>query len=389
MKKQQFLDNEGLNVLVNEIVEATIQSLSISAGTNNGTIKLTIDGTVHDNISVKGLGSAAYVSKDTFAASSPTFTQAATLSNIISGESFTIMLGKIAKSMADFITHKADAITHLTAAERTNWNDANSKKHTHSNKAVIDTLTQAMIEKLNSVASGAEVNVQADWSATDITSDAYIKNKPTALPASDVSSWAKSAKKPSYAWNEITDKPSSFTPITHTHTKSQITDFPSGIKNPNALTLSLNGTSQGGYDGSAAKTINVTAASIGAAATSHGTHVTYSSTPPKIAGNAAVGTASTVSRSDHVHPKQTICDTILENITITAASFSASLVATYSNSSILDTQVPDVFFAKDSIAVASKAGITVETAAGQLKLTAKKAPTADLVIETLFLRNTI
>ena len=56
---------------------------------------------------------------------------------------------------------------------------------------------------------------------------------------------------------------------THTHTKSQITDFPSSLKNPNSLTISLNGTSQGAYDGSAAKSINVTPASIGAAASSH------------------------------------------------------------------------------------------------------------------------
>ena len=35
--------------------------------------------------------------------------------------------------------------------------------------------------KLDSVATGAEVNVQADWEVTDNTSDAYIKNKPTIL----------------------------------------------------------------------------------------------------------------------------------------------------------------------------------------------------------------
>lgn len=35
--------------------------------------------------------------------------------------------------------------------------------------------------KLSSIAEGAEVNVQADWNATDTTSDAYIKNKP-AIP---------------------------------------------------------------------------------------------------------------------------------------------------------------------------------------------------------------
>ena len=51
--------------------------------------------------------------------------------------------------------------------------------------------------------------------------------------------------------------------------KPTIPTVPSAIKNPNALTISLNGTSQGAYDGSAAKAINVTAASVGAAAASH------------------------------------------------------------------------------------------------------------------------
>lgn len=55
----------------------------------------------------------------------------------------------------------------------------------------------------------------------------------------------------------------------HTHTISQITDFPSSMKNPSSLTISLNGTSQGNYDGSMAKTINITASSIGAANSLH------------------------------------------------------------------------------------------------------------------------
>ena len=38
---------------------------------------------------------------------------------------------------------------------------------------------------------------------------------------------------------------------------------------------------------------------------SHGTHVSFSDTAPKAAGTASVGTAGTVSRSDHVHPLQT------------------------------------------------------------------------------------
>ena len=41
------------------------------------------------------------------------------------------------------------------------------------------------------------------------------------------------------------------------------TDIPTALKNPNAMTLQINGTSQGTYDGSAAKTYNVTKESLG------------------------------------------------------------------------------------------------------------------------------
>lgn len=45
--------------------------------------------------------------------------------------------------------------------------------------------------------------------------------------------------------------------------------YPTALKNPKALTISLNSTSQGDYDGSSAKSINITAASIGAATSTH------------------------------------------------------------------------------------------------------------------------
>ena len=48
-----------------------------------------------------------------------------------------------------------------------------------------------------------------------------------------------------------------------------------------------------------------TASDVGAAPASHGTHVSYSATAPKMDGTAAVGTAGTVARSDHVHPTDT------------------------------------------------------------------------------------
>ena len=48
------------------------QSVSIASGTNNGTLKLTLGGTVTDNIAVKGLGSAAYTNSSAYAAASHT-----------------------------------------------------------------------------------------------------------------------------------------------------------------------------------------------------------------------------------------------------------------------------------------------------------------------------
>ena len=50
---------------------------------------------------------------------------------------------------------------------------------------------------------------------------------------------------------------------------ADISSKPSSLKNPYALTISLNGTSQGPYDGSAAKNINITPDSIGAATSGH------------------------------------------------------------------------------------------------------------------------
>ena len=70
--------------------------------------------------------------------------------------------------------------------------------------------------KLSEIAEGAEVNVQADWNETNTKSDAYIKNKPKTM------------------------------------------------KNPNALDIKLNGVSQGVYDGSSQKNVNITAEKVGA-----------------------------------------------------------------------------------------------------------------------------
>ena len=47
------------------------------------------------------------------------------------------------------------------------------------------------------------------------------------------------------------------------------TDIPSSLKCPSSLTIQANGTSLGSYDGSSAKTFNITYSNVGAAAASH------------------------------------------------------------------------------------------------------------------------
>lgn len=65
-------------------------------------------------------------------------------------------------------------------------------------------------------------------------------------------------------WSYIKSKADAvYSAKSHTHTKSQITDFPASLKNPTALTIQTNGTTAAIYDGSAAKTVNVTKGNIG------------------------------------------------------------------------------------------------------------------------------
>lgn len=49
------------------ITDGAVQSVSLAPGTNNGTVKLTVDGKATDNIAVKGLGSAAYTNTNAYA----------------------------------------------------------------------------------------------------------------------------------------------------------------------------------------------------------------------------------------------------------------------------------------------------------------------------------
>ena len=109
------------------------------------------------------------------------------------------------------------------------------------------------------------------------------------------SGWRKIARFEDIDWNNITNKPSSFTPSSHTHPLSQISNLNGGwdsllVNAPSAyltrwpsitevtgkqnLVMKLNGgategTNQFTYNGTVAKSVNITPSGIGAAAASH------------------------------------------------------------------------------------------------------------------------
>lgn len=70
-----------------------------------------------------------------------------------------------------------------------------------------------------------------------------ITDFPSSMPASDVYAWAKASSKPSYSWSEITGKPSTFTPSSHTHSYVPLSG--STVSNPNAIGFSLSGSMTG------------------------------------------------------------------------------------------------------------------------------------------------
>lgn len=88
---------------------------------------------------------------------------------------------------------------------------------------------------------------------------------------------------------------------------AHISEIPTSLKNPHALTISLNGTSQGPYDGSAAKNINITPGSIGAATSGHNHDGRYLA----LSGGTMTGTinrhsgGATISGRDHAIIRQT------------------------------------------------------------------------------------
>ena len=334
------------------ITSGAIQSVSLATGTNNGTVKLTVDGTVTDNIAIKGLGSAAYTNSGAYAPASHTHS----IANVSGLQ--TALDGKAAKSHAHDDRYYTESEMNTKLAGKAN------SSHTHGSGDItsldaskltgtisIDRLPTGALERCVIVETDADrlklttASVQkGDTVKVTGTGKMYFVIDDTKLTSEDGYTVYTAGSATSVPWSGVTGKPSTFTPSSHTHsmanitdwgsyiydahtsrtantvlaapngsngpanfrklvaadiptlTKSKISDFPGALKNPSSLVIKLNGGATEGtnmftYDGSAAKSFNITPSSIGAATSGH-THNYAGSSSAGGNANAAVKLAT-------------------------------------------------------------------------------------------------
>lgn len=252
-----------------------------------------------------------------------------------------VKLNGIANNANNYVHPNNSNTRHVTDSEKNKWNSKADGNHNHFKCGIIDNKDlndydgEGLVGLTNNNCTNQPTggyfyifNIKYNNSSNNLKQIAYGYNqgqmytryrtsgtwsgwtrmysstdKPTpadigALGATAKAESAKTAD--AVAWANVTGKPSSFTPSSHTHTKSQITDMPTALKNPTAVKVQLNGgttegTNQFTYDGSAAKTINVTPANIGALP-SGGT----AANALKLNGavESASGTGNTIARRD-------------------------------------------------------------------------------------------
>ena len=190
---------------------------------------------------------------------------------------------------------------------------ASAEGHAHDGRYYTETEIDAKITTINSSIATAKSDAQK---YADQKIAALVDSAPEAMNTLNELATAISDHQDVYDAYvaEIDAKLAQKSDKTHTHNYAGSSSAGGAATSANKVNSSLKvqlnsgtteGTSQFTFDGSAAKTINITPDNIGAAKSSHGTHVTYASATPSANGTAAVGSSSKVAREDHVHPLQT------------------------------------------------------------------------------------
>ena len=128
----------------------------------------------------------------------------------------------------------------LTASDKTNYDDANSKKHTHSNKSVLDGITSALVAAWNKVAdkldkTGDASNVTTVFTTATTRSNLTTKEK-LSISLGKISKYFSDLKTVAFtgSYNDLINRPTSMTAnggnsaTVNGHTVNS--DVPSGAK---------------------------------------------------------------------------------------------------------------------------------------------------------------
>lgn len=197
-----------------EILAKAVKSVSISESTENGKITLTVDGN-KTTVPIHGLGSAAYTNSSAYSPAGHTHTKAQ------------VGLGNV-----DNTADKDKSVKHATTADNaTTAGSATTATNVSGENATGDTARHVWFSRSDSETKRVyndnfKYNPATNLLTTNITGSAASANsvawsgvtgRPSSMPASDVYAWAKASTKPSYSWGEITGKPGTFTPTSHSH----------------------------------------------------------------------------------------------------------------------------------------------------------------------------
>lgn len=118
------------------------------------------------------------------------------------------------------------ALGYTPPTTNTTYNDVTQSAHglmTAADKKKLDGIAAGATKVTDSTVAGwgykkTDTNT---WRPLGTTADTACAGNDSRLsnarPASDVSAWAKASTKPTYTWNEIGSKPSTFTPASHSH----------------------------------------------------------------------------------------------------------------------------------------------------------------------------
>ena len=190
---------------------------------------------------------------------------------------------------------------------------AAASSHTHDDRYFTETEINAKITTINNSIATAKSDAQT---YADQKIAALVDSAPDALNTLNELASAITDHQEIYdAYvTEMDAKLAGKSDTGHTHNYAGSSSAGGAATSANKVNQNLivklnSGTTEGTnlftFNGSAAKTINITPSGIGAANASHGTHVTYSTATPKANGTASVGSLGEVARADHIHPLQT------------------------------------------------------------------------------------